>query len=238
MGRVIEWFAFSEWSGGEATATRVTRCVEREAAWTTTRTISPVPRARRSYCKPLHRPSFLPFLEKCGKQVISRRQITSFVVASETMEQTGQQKLNVVLLGYGRIGLVHAESITRHPRLNLLAIVGSNEKKVSEIAKKFGTRGALSLATILVSALLSLICLLNHTWNQFIKERGKSWWGSNCFPNADASGLYQALRPEVYPSVHWETHRLPSGSDQWMLSARSQGQHPPRLRYLLIYYLV
>jgi len=79
------------------------------------------------------------------------------------MEQTGQQKLNVVLLGYGRIGLVHAESITRHPRLNLLAIVGSNEKKVSEIAKKFGTRGALSLATILVSALLSLICLLNHT---------------------------------------------------------------------------
>ena len=70
--------------------------------------------------------------------------------------EEGNRKLNVVLLGYGRIGLVHADSIVNHPRLKLLAIVARDEKKVKEIAAKYRMRGETSLKHLLVTIIFNI----------------------------------------------------------------------------------
>ena len=48
-------------------------------------------------------------------------------------------KINVALFGLGRIGIMHAEHISLHPKFNLKYVFDTNKKLSIQAAKKFNS---------------------------------------------------------------------------------------------------
>lgn len=46
-------------------------------------------------------------------------------------------KIGVAVVGYGRMGLIHARNVDSHPKLELKYIVGTNQNQVEQIASQF-----------------------------------------------------------------------------------------------------
>ena len=55
-------------------------------------------------------------------------------------------KLGVVVVGYGRMGLIHARTVYQHPKLQLKYIVGRNSEQLQEILKEF--EGVVGISTL------------------------------------------------------------------------------------------